>query len=53
VNVYAVLPSGSDTARVGNSAISSFVGPANMSMTPLARSARIVKKNSPRPLTTL
>jgi hypothetical protein len=40
-------------ARVGNTAISSTVGPANMSITPVSRSARMSKKNSPSPLTTL
>jgi hypothetical protein len=50
VKLYAVRPSGSATAGVGKTAIASLAGPANMSMTPLAGSALIAKKNSPVPL---
>jgi hypothetical protein len=53
VNVNALPPSGSATTRVGKSAICSLVGPAYMSITPVAGSDRISKKNSPSPLTTL
>src|SRR5690348_13306968 len=43
VNVYALLSSPSGTTRVGNRASSSLVGPAYISMTPLAASATIEK----------
>jgi hypothetical protein len=53
VKLNAVPPPGSGTTRVGKTAIWSFVGPANMSMTPVSSSASMAKKNSPRPFTTL